>query len=124
MPRPDPIPGERSETDAPLTGRRIAVCERRERDRLGRMLEAQGAETLRCPMVAIIDAPNAAPVQAWISRAIDTPLDDVILVTGEWLRRLRGVAAGAGVGPAFRAALGKSRTITRGPKPGQALREI
>src|SRR5436853_360001 len=56
MPRADPIPGERSETDAPLTGRRIAVFEHRELDRLGRMLEAQGAEALRCPMVALADA--------------------------------------------------------------------
>jgi uroporphyrinogen-III synthase len=124
MSRPDPIPGERSESDGPLTGRRIAVFEHRELDRLGRMLEAQGAKTLRCPMVAIIDAPDAAPVQAWISRVIDMPLDDLILMTGEGLRRLRGFAARAGVEPAFRDALGKLRTITRGPKPGQALREI
>ncbi|TMJ45455.1 MAG: uroporphyrinogen-III synthase, partial [Alphaproteobacteria bacterium] len=34
----------------PLSGRRIALPETRELDRLARMLEEQGAETVRCPM--------------------------------------------------------------------------
>jgi uroporphyrinogen-III synthase len=115
---------ERPEGNAPLTGRRIAVFEHRELDRLARMLEAQGAEVLRCPMVTIVDASDAGPVLAWIRRAIETPFDDLILMTGEGLRRLRGFAARAELEPAFRAALGGMRTITRGPKPARALREI
>jgi hypothetical protein len=51
MTAPDPIAEGR-----PLAGRRIALLEHRELDRLGRMLEEQGAETLRCPLVAIVDA--------------------------------------------------------------------
>ena len=50
--------------ERPLAGRRIAVLEHRELDRLGAMLEAQGAATLRCPLVAIVDARDAAPVVA------------------------------------------------------------
>ena len=115
---------ERPEGNAPLTGRRIAVFEHRELDRLARILEAQGAEVLRCPMVTIVDASDAGPVLAWIRRAIETPFDDLILITGEGLRRLRGFAARAELEPAFRAALGGMRTITRGPKPARALREI
>jgi uroporphyrinogen-III synthase len=118
MAAPDPI-GER-----PLAGKRIAILEHREQDRLGGMLEAQGAITVRCPLVAIADAPDPAPVLAWLSRFVGGPPDDLVLMTGEGLRRLRGFAERAGLGDAFRGALGQVRTITRGPKPAQALREI
>src|SRR3981189_1229341 len=76
----------------PLEGRRIAVLEHRELDRLGGMLEAQGASTLRCPLVAIADAPDPAPVLGWLRRFVDAPPDDLVLMTGEGLRRLRGFA--------------------------------
>ncbi len=111
-------------SDRPLDGRRIAILEHRELDRLGGMLEAQGALTLRCPLVAIADAPDPAPVLAWLQRFIDAPPDDLVLMTGEGLRRLRGFAERAGLEPAFRGALGRVRTITRGPKPARALRDI
>jgi len=113
----DPLPG-------PLAGRRIAILEHRELDRLGQMLEGEGAETVRCPLVAIADAPDPAPVLAWLGRFVDAPPDDLVLMTGEGLRRLRGFADRAGLEPAFRGALGRVRTITRGPKPARALREI
>jgi uroporphyrinogen-III synthase len=109
---------------APLAGRRVAVFEHRELGRLAQMLEAQGAEVLRCPLVAIADAPDAETVLAWLRRASDTPFDDLVLMTGEGLRRLVGFAERAGLEAAFRAALGRTRTVTRGPKPVQALREI
>jgi uroporphyrinogen-III synthase len=124
MTAPDPIAEERPEDERPLAGRCIALLEHRELDRLGRMLEEQGAETLRCPLVAIVDAPDPAPVEAWLRRAIAAPFDDLVLMTGEGLRRLRGVAERAGIEPGFRDALGRMRTITRGPKPARALREI
>jgi uroporphyrinogen-III synthase len=118
MAAPDPI------EERPLAGRRIAILEHRELDRLGGMLEAQGALTLRCPLVAIADALDPSPVLAWLDRFIAGPPDDLVLMTGEGLRRLRGFADRAGLGPAFRGALGQVRTVTRGPKPARALREI
>jgi uroporphyrinogen-III synthase len=124
MTAPDPIAEERPEDERPLAGRCIALLEHRELDRLGRMLEEQGAETLRCPLVAIVDAPDPAPVEAWLRRAIAAPFDDLVLMTGEGLRRLRGIAERAGIESGFRDALGRMRTITRGPKPARALREI
>src|SRR5947208_8971793 len=119
MPSPDSIPSEH-----PLAGRRIALVEHRELDRLGRMLEEQGAETLRCPLLAIADAPDQAMVTGWIERAIAAPFDDLVLMTGEGLRRLLAAAARAGLETGFREALAQMRTITRGPKPARALREI
>jgi uroporphyrinogen-III synthase len=110
--------------ERPLAGRRIAVLEHRELDRLGAMLEAQGAATWRCPLVAIADAPDPAPVTDWLQRFVAAPPDDLVLLTGEGLRRLLGFAERAGIGAGFRAALARVRTITRGPKPARALREL
>jgi len=104
-----------------LSGRRIALPETRELDRLARMLEEQGAETLRCPMVAIRDAPDPAPVRDWLERF---PFDDLVLFTGEGLRRLHGFAQRFDVERAFLDGLRETRKITRGPKPERALREL
>ena len=108
----------------PLSGKRIAVPESRELDLFARMLEQQGAETLRCPLVAIRDLDDPAPVEAWLRRLIAGQFDDLILLTGEGLRRLIGIARRAGIESETVAALAKLRTITRGPKPVRALREL
>ena len=108
----------------PLSGKRIAVPESRELDLFARLLEEQGAEALRCPLVAIRDLDDPAPAEAWLKRLIAGDFDDLILLTGEGLRRLVGVAQRAGIAAETVAALGKLRTIARGPKPVRALREL
>jgi uroporphyrinogen-III synthase len=108
----------------PLTGRRIALLESREAERLGAMLRDQGAEILGCPIIAIVDAADPAPVLAWLRRFIETPCDDLVLLTGEGLVRLHSLAQRSGIEAAFVAALGVTRTITRGPKPARALRTL
>jgi uroporphyrinogen-III synthase len=110
--------------EQPLKGRRIALAETRELDRLALMLETAGAETVRCPLVAIRDTPDEAPVRAWIERFVAAPPEDLVLLTGEGLRRLAGFAERWGMRDAFVAALGRTRTVTRGPKPARALREL
>jgi uroporphyrinogen-III synthase len=107
-----------------LTGYRILILETREEAQFSRLLAEQGANVLQCPMVAINDAPDPAPIEAWIRRCIETPLDDLVLLTGEGLRRLMKVVRRIGVEQDFIAALGKARKFARGPKPGRALREI
>jgi uroporphyrinogen-III synthase len=74
--------------------------------------------------VSILDAPDAAPVEAWLRRCIAGEFDDLILLTGEGLRRLLGFAERAGLREDFVKSLGKLRKITRGPKPARALRGI
>jgi uroporphyrinogen-III synthase len=108
----------------PLRGRRIVVPESRELDLFVRMLEAQGAEALRCPMVTILDAEDPAPIAAWLKRMAAGELDDLILLTGEGLRRLLAVARQVAIESEVVAALKQLRTITRGPKPARVLREL
>ena len=107
-----------------LNGYRILILETREEAQFSRLLAEQGADVLQCPMFAIRDAPDSAPVEAWIRRSIERPFDDLVLLTGEGLRRLMKVARRIGMGDDFVAALGKARKFARGPKPGRALREI
>lgn len=107
-----------------LNGYRILILETREEAQFSRLLTEQGADVLQCPMFTIHDAPDPAPIEAWINRFIDTPCDDMVLMTGEGLRRLMKVVRRIGVETPFVAALGGARKFTRGPKPGKALREI
>jgi uroporphyrinogen-III synthase len=107
-----------------LNGYRILILETREEAQFSRLLTEQGADVLQCPMFTIHDAPDPAPIEAWIKRFIDKPFDDLVLMTGEGLRRLMKVARRIDAEQAFIAAIGKARKFARGPKPGRALREI
>ena len=113
-------------TTQPLAGRTIAVPESREIEVFATLLERRGARVIRCPLVAIHDAPDPTPVLDWSRRLAAGAFDDLILLTGEGLRRilscierheptLRG---------AFVEALGSVRKMTRGPKPAKVLREL
>ncbi|MCS3731660.1 uroporphyrinogen-III synthase [Bradyrhizobium betae] len=107
-----------------LNGTRILILETREEAQFSKLLAEQGADVVQCPMFTIHDTPDPAPVEAWIRRAIDNPFDDLVLMTGEGLRRIMKLAVARGLDQALVAALAKSRTFTRGPKPGKALREV
>ena len=107
-----------------LNGYRILILETREEAQFSRLLTEQGADVLQCPMFTIHDAPDTAPIEAWIRRAIEQPLDDLVLMTGEGLRRLMSVVRRIGVEAEFVGSLAKTRKFARGPKPGRALREI
>jgi len=107
-----------------LNGYRILILETREEAQFARLLTEQGAEVMQCPMFIIQDAPDTAPIEAWIARFIETPCDDLVLTTGEGVRRLLKLARRMNLEPAFIGALGTTRKYARGPKPGRALREI
>jgi len=110
----------------PLADRVIAIAEARELDVFAALLERRGARVLRYPLVRIIDAPDPAPVLAWIAGAAGGGYDDLILLTGEGLRRLLGCIDRhqPALRTPFLAALQQMRKITRGPKPARALREL
>src|SRR3981189_559347 len=119
--------GDRRESETMadrLNGYRILILETREEAQFSRLLTEQGADVLQCPMFTIHDAPDPAPIEAWIKRCVEAPFDDLVLMTGEGLRRLMKVVRRIGVEQEFVSALGKARKFARGPKPGRALREI
>ena len=107
-----------------LEGYRILILETREEAQFSRLLQEQGANVLQCPMFTIHDAPDPAPIEAWIRLFIARPFDDLVLMTGEGLRRMMKVAQRIGVDQDFVAALAKAKRYARGPKPVRALREI
>ena len=103
---------------------RIIARRSRQLEELVQMLEKEGAMPLRCPLLAIPDAPDEAPFLAWLDRLESGAFDWLILLTGEGLRRLLNCAERHGRKEKVIAALTKTRTITRGPKPAKALKEI
>jgi uroporphyrinogen-III synthase len=107
-----------------LTGYRILILETREEAQFSRLLQEQGADVMQCPMFTINDAPDPAPIEAWIKRFIEQPCDDLVLMTGEGLRRLLKVVRRLDLEKPFITALSGARKFARGPKPVRALREV
>jgi uroporphyrinogen-III synthase len=71
-----------------LSNRVIAVPEARELDVFAQLLERRGARVWRCPLVDIVDASDPQPVRDWLTSFMADGCDDLILLTGEGLRRL------------------------------------
>lgn len=111
---------------SPLQGRLIALPEMRELDVFAALLERRGARVLRAPLVAIRAAPDPGPVLRWLRQFCAGECQELVLLTGEGLRRL--LACLEQHEPArrnsFLAALATVRKVTRGPKPARALREL
>jgi uroporphyrinogen-III synthase len=108
----------------PLEGKRVALAESRQLEELAQLLENEGATPLPYPLLSILDAPDPTPVVAWLRDLAADRFAFLVLLTGEGLRRLLGFAERAGLRDVVVAALGRVRTVTRGPKPGRALKEI
>jgi uroporphyrinogen-III synthase len=110
----------------PLAGRVVAIPETREVDVFAAMLERRGARVVRCPMVAIRDAPDPAPILHWSRELASGSFDDLILLTGEGLHRILACIDRhePPLRERFVAALAGIRKITRGPKPARALRGL
>jgi uroporphyrinogen-III synthase len=107
-----------------LHDRRVALAEGRQLEELAQLLESEGAIPLRCPMLSILDNADAGPVHAWLGDLAADRFSHVVLMTGEALRRLLAFAERGGHRDAVIAALGRTCTVTRGPKPVRALKEI
>lgn len=110
--------------DSSLAGRCIALPESRQLDILAALFERRQARVWRIPLVSIHDSPDQAAVHAWLEEFITAPADCFIVLTGEGLRRLRAAARRQGLEQDFIAALARTETLTRGPKPGRVLKEM
>jgi len=107
-----------------LAGRTVALAEGRQLEELARLFEAEGAVALRCPLIGMHDAPDQDSVAAWLNELCADRFGWVVLMTGEAVRRLYSAAERIGSVGQLKEALARTRTLTRGPKPGQALKEI
>jgi uroporphyrinogen-III synthase len=107
-----------------LLGRRIALPENSELDRLGTMLEGEGATVVRFQMIVIAAAPDPTPVTAWLHALAAGAFDDVVFLSGEGVARLIAAAESAGLKTAALAALAHARKVTRGPNPARMLHEL
>lgn len=116
----------RPSVESSLRGRRIAVPETRSLDVFCRLLEERGASVLRCPMVAILDAPDPEPIARWCDRLVAGSFDRVIWLTGEGLRRTIKVVHRTNpvLEDAFVRQLGQCFNLCRGPKPARELRAL
>jgi uroporphyrinogen-III synthase len=122
--RPSRMLMPNNDLDQPFSGRVIAVPETRQLDVLASLLETRGATVVRCPLVAIKDAPNPTVVAEWLKRLIADPPHLIVFYTGEGIERLLGVAERSGIREPFVAALRATRKLCRGPKPKRALRRL
>ncbi|WP_018872356.1 uroporphyrinogen-III synthase [Thioalkalivibrio sp. ALJ16] len=109
-------------TASGLAGRRVALPESRALEVFAGLLERRGAEVWRCPLIAIHDSPDRTAIEAWLHRAIEAPFDRLIFLTGEGFTRLTGFAQCAGREDAWLAAVARTQTLVRGPKPGRVMK--
>lgn len=108
----------------PLQNRTIALAEGRQLEELAALLEREGATALRYPLLNILDPPDDTPVLDWLNELIADRFAWVVLLTGEGVRRFVACAARHGLRDPVIAAFGRCKSITRGPKPVRALKEI
>lgn len=107
-----------------LSGKCIALPESRQLQLLSEMVRKRGAAVIQVPLVSIHDAPDPAPVLAWLEDFVREPPALLILLTGEGLRRLVKLANRHALKEKFIASLSGVQKLCRGPKPNQALREL
>lgn len=109
-----------------LAGKTVAIPETRQLDVFAGLLERRGARVLRCPLVGIHDTPDTESVIQWVERVVNRGLDDLILLTGEGLRRILSIInqQQPTLREPFIQQLARSRKLCRGPKPAKVLREL
>ncbi len=107
-----------------LSGRSVALAEGRQLEDLANLLDKEGATIVRCPLLSILDHPEPQPLLDWIDALCAGRFGLLILLTGEGLRRLVALAERHQRRTEFVHALGQMRILTRGPKPGLALKNL
>ncbi len=107
-----------------LAGKKIALAEGRQLEELVTLLNKENATSVRCPLLSILDSPDTDAVSGWLNELRAGAFSWLILLTGEGLRRLIAFSDREGLREPTIEALSKLQTLTRGPKPVQALKEI
>lgn len=110
---------------AGLDGLRVLSFESRLADEMRRMLEKAGAEVHVSPSMQEVPLGADSQADRFIRTLLDGGYDVVVLLTGVALRQVLARLEGVGASREdFVAALGKTVTVCRGPKPVVVLREL
>src|SRR5437660_498644 len=119
----------------PLSNRVIALAEGRQLEELASMLEKEGATALRCPLLSILDAPDDAPLVAWLKeliadRVVDLiermakgGIDAVVFTSSPQVDRLFEVAQERGKQEQLRQGLERAQVAAVGPIVADNLRQ-
>jgi uroporphyrinogen-III synthase len=107
-----------------LAGKKVALAEGRQLEELVSLLEKEKAVPIRCPLLSILDSPDTQAVAEWLEKLRAGHFSWLILLTGEGLRRLLAFSDRQGLRQQTIEAIAQLHTLTRGPKPMLALKEI
>jgi uroporphyrinogen-III synthase len=107
---------------APLTGFRVAVTSARRAEELVALLERRGASVTSAAAITMVPLPDDDELRGHTEALIDMPPDVVIATTGIGFRGWVAAADGWGLTHELLLALGKARSVSRGPKATGALR--
>ncbi len=111
-------------TRGALAGRSIILPESRELDLFSSLLARYEADVIRCPLITVTELSDHTVVDAWLDRLVAAPHDLLAFYTGEGVTRLADRADHLGRRQEVIEAMSCATKITRGPKPGAALRKL
>jgi uroporphyrinogen-III synthase len=107
-----------------FNGRRVLVFESRRAREIEALVATFGGVPVVAPAMRETPMASDDEVLGFARSVIAGAFDAVVFLTGVGVRALADTATRAGEREAFIGALGRTRVITRGPKPVAALREL
>ena len=107
-----------------LAGRRLVLALDRRADELAAALARHGAEIRHAPAMSMIPHVDDPLLLARTAELITRPPQLLIATTGVGMRGWFEAADAAGIAPALRSALGRTRVLARGPKARGAAQQV
>src|SRR5437764_337151 len=119
-----------------LHAKTVALAEGRQLEELAGLLQDEGAAVLRCPLLSILDAPDAGPVLSYvyapaadddrvadlIERLAAGAVDALVFTSSPQVDRLYEVAEKRGLTEKLAAALPRVKVAAVGPIVAETLR--
>jgi uroporphyrinogen-III synthase len=107
-----------------LVGRRLVLALDRRADELAAALARHGAEIRHAPAMSMIPHVDDPLLLARTAELIARPPQLLIATSGVGMRGWFEAADAAGIAPALRTALGRTRVLARGPKARGAAQQV
>jgi len=105
-------------------GRSVLAFESRRAKEIEALIATFGGQPIVAPAVREVPTASEDAQMEFAHALVRGEFDAVVFLTGVGVRALVDVVERAGLRAAFLAALGRTKVITRGPKPVAALREL